>query len=302
MSLGAGAALAAIHHPARDQLLLLRHAFRPDHPHRELCRELRHPADRRGHDLQRRGAGRHGRPHRLRPARRPFRRQARAGARACSRRRSARSPMSSCASSPRSTRSAALFGFIYAGIMPLYAVLMRENFPLRMMGTVIGGTAMAGSLGMATGPLAGGLIYDAFCQLRLALYRLLGDGPRRLPDGDDVQAVSQKGLQGSNAACTWKTPQSLTEKQPAFSGSFQSRRNVSLFRHGRACPGHPRLSCGFVVKTWMPGIADKFTQSAQGRLLWPGMTSFAVRPNFIGCLSVSPQATYLLIASALTGV
>ena len=57
---------------------------------------------------------------------------------------------------------AVLFGFIYAGVMPLYAVLARENFPQRMMGTVIGGTAMAGSLGMATGPLAGGLIYDAF--------------------------------------------------------------------------------------------------------------------------------------------
>jgi MFS family permease len=57
---------------------------------------------------------------------------------------------------------AALFGFIYAGVMPLYAVLARENFPLRMMGTIIGGTAMAGSLGMATGPLAGGLIYDTF--------------------------------------------------------------------------------------------------------------------------------------------
>jgi MFS family permease len=57
---------------------------------------------------------------------------------------------------------AAAFGFIYAGVMPLYAVLARENFPLKMMGTVIGGTAMAGSLGMATGPLAGGLIYDAF--------------------------------------------------------------------------------------------------------------------------------------------
>ena len=57
---------------------------------------------------------------------------------------------------------AALFGFIYAGIMPLYAVLARENFPLRMMGTIIGGTTMAGSLGMATGPLAGGLIYDTF--------------------------------------------------------------------------------------------------------------------------------------------
>ena len=57
---------------------------------------------------------------------------------------------------------AALFGFIYAGVMPLYAVLARENFPLRMMGTVIGGTAMAGGLGMATGPLAGGMIYDTF--------------------------------------------------------------------------------------------------------------------------------------------
>ena len=41
-------------------------------------------------------------------------------------------------------------------------MLVRENFPLRMLGTVIGGTAMAGSLGMATGPVAGGLIYDSF--------------------------------------------------------------------------------------------------------------------------------------------
>ena len=57
---------------------------------------------------------------------------------------------------------AALIGFIYAGTMPLYSVLARENFPMRMMGTVIGGTAMAGSLGMASGPVAGGLIYDTF--------------------------------------------------------------------------------------------------------------------------------------------
>ena len=40
-------------------------------------------------------------------------------------------------------------------------MLVRENFPLRILGTIIGGTAMAGSLGMALGPLAGGLIYDA---------------------------------------------------------------------------------------------------------------------------------------------
>ncbi|MFL6734390.1 MAG: MFS transporter, partial [Sphingomicrobium sp.] len=57
---------------------------------------------------------------------------------------------------------AAVFGFIYAGTMPLYAVIARENFPLKMMGTVIGGTVMAGGLGMATGPVIGGIIYDTY--------------------------------------------------------------------------------------------------------------------------------------------
>jgi MFS family permease len=56
--------------------------------------------------------------------------------------------------------AAALFGFVYSGVMPLYAVLARENFPLRMMGTIIGGTSMAGSLGMAIGPVLGGWLYD----------------------------------------------------------------------------------------------------------------------------------------------
>jgi MFS family permease len=56
--------------------------------------------------------------------------------------------------------AAVLFGFVYSGIMPLYAVLARENFPLRMMGTIIGGMSMAGSLGMASGPVLGGWLYD----------------------------------------------------------------------------------------------------------------------------------------------
>jgi MFS family permease len=55
---------------------------------------------------------------------------------------------------------AALFGFAYAGVMPLYSVIVRENFPLRMLGTIIGSTTMAGSLGMAMGPLLGGWIFD----------------------------------------------------------------------------------------------------------------------------------------------
>ncbi len=57
---------------------------------------------------------------------------------------------------------AVVFGLAYAGVMPLYAVIARENFPMRIMGTIFGATAMAGSLGMALGPLAGGWIFDAY--------------------------------------------------------------------------------------------------------------------------------------------
>src|SRR5690606_40518904 len=57
---------------------------------------------------------------------------------------------------------AVMVGFVFAGTMPLYAVIIRENFPLRMLGTIIGAMAMAGSLGMSTGPLLGGLLFDNF--------------------------------------------------------------------------------------------------------------------------------------------
>src|SRR6202171_380386 len=43
-------------------------------------------------------------------------------------------------------------------------------------------------------------------------------------------------------------------------------------------PGHPRLSCLDAAKTWVPGIADKVTQSAPARLLWPGMRN-STRPD-----------------------
>jgi MFS family permease len=57
---------------------------------------------------------------------------------------------------------AAAFGFAYAGVMPLYAVLLRENFPVSIIGTVVGAASMASSLGMAIGPLLGGVIFDQF--------------------------------------------------------------------------------------------------------------------------------------------
>ncbi|HYX04494.1 MAG TPA: MFS transporter [Reyranella sp.] len=55
---------------------------------------------------------------------------------------------------------ALVFGLAYGGVMPLYAVIAREYFPMRIMGTVFGAAAMVSSLGMAFGPAIGGWIYD----------------------------------------------------------------------------------------------------------------------------------------------
>jgi len=56
---------------------------------------------------------------------------------------------------------AAVFGTAYGGVMPLYAVLARESFGQRAMGTVFGAMTMVSALGMAFGPWAGGTIFDA---------------------------------------------------------------------------------------------------------------------------------------------
>jgi MFS family permease len=54
------------------------------------------------------------------------------------------------------------FGLAYGGVMPLYAVLVREYFGARIMGTVFGAVSAFASLGMALGPWAGGYVYDTF--------------------------------------------------------------------------------------------------------------------------------------------
>jgi MFS family permease len=57
---------------------------------------------------------------------------------------------------------ALVFGFAYGGVMPLYAILVREYFGARIMGSVFGAAALTSTLGMALGPMAGGWLYDAF--------------------------------------------------------------------------------------------------------------------------------------------
>ncbi len=53
-----------------------------------------------------------------------------------------------------------VFGLAYGGVMPLYAILVRDFFGARIMGSVFGAVSAFASLGMAIGPVAGGWVYD----------------------------------------------------------------------------------------------------------------------------------------------
>ena len=56
---------------------------------------------------------------------------------------------------------ALVFGFAYGGVMPLYAILVREYFGARVIGAAFGAVSTAATLGMALGPWIGGSLYDA---------------------------------------------------------------------------------------------------------------------------------------------
>jgi MFS family permease len=55
---------------------------------------------------------------------------------------------------------ALVFGVAYGGVMPLYALLTREHFGERIMGTAYGGVFFISSIGMGVGSYAGGYIFD----------------------------------------------------------------------------------------------------------------------------------------------
>jgi MFS family permease len=57
---------------------------------------------------------------------------------------------------------ALIFGLSYGGVMPLYAILVREYFGERIMGTAYGAVFLISTLGMALGSWSGGFLYDAF--------------------------------------------------------------------------------------------------------------------------------------------
>jgi len=93
---------------------------------------------------------------------------------------------------------ALVFGFAYGGVMPLYAILVREYFGERIMGTAFGAVAFVSTLGMALGPWAGGWLYDTFGSYLWLFVGSFGIG---------LGAVA--------IACTFRPPRQLTAAMPS---------------------------------------------------------------------------------------
>ena len=55
---------------------------------------------------------------------------------------------------------AAIFGVAYGGVMPLYALVTREYFGEKVMGTAYGGVFLVSTFGMGLGSFTGGWFYD----------------------------------------------------------------------------------------------------------------------------------------------
>lgn len=97
---------------------------------------------------------------------------------------------------------ALVFGTAYGGAMPLYALVTREYFGERVMGTTYGGVFFISSVGMGIGSYAGGHLFDA-----LGSYRWLYVGS------------SAVGLSAVLLALTLRPPRAVAVARAAAAGT-----------------------------------------------------------------------------------
>ena len=96
-----------------------------------------------------------------------------------------------------------IFGLAYGGVMPLYAVLVREYFGANIMGSVFGAVSAFASLGMALGPWRRRMGVRHLPRLQLALCRLVrhrhrrGRGGAELPVGKAAVATVARSRTGA---------------------------------------------------------------------------------------------------------
>ncbi len=108
---------------------------------------------------------------------------------------------------------ALLFGFSYGGVMPLYAIVVREYFGARIMGTAFGAVGFVATLGMALGPWRAGGSTTASAAISGCTWARSGSGWGRWPSRSR-----------SGRPVRWRPgcrarPRPLTERHPRVAGS-----------------------------------------------------------------------------------
>ena len=77
--------------------------------------------------------------------------------------------MESSLSSPNISAPAPFSFFpAYGGLVPTYSLICREHFSTAELGSRIGVIYLFGTIGMALGGVAGGLVFDSFGSYRIA--------------------------------------------------------------------------------------------------------------------------------------
>ena len=95
-----------------------------------------------------------------------------------------------------------LFGISYGGVMPLYALVTREYFGQKVMGSAYGAVFLISTLGMGIGSWAGGFIHDA-----LGTYAWL------------FISSAAIGVMAMVLALTFRAPRVVVRARPATAGA-----------------------------------------------------------------------------------
>ena len=128
----------------------------------------------------------------------------------------------------------ALFGLFQGGIVPSYAIIVREYFSPREAGTRLGLVLMATLLGMALGGWLSGLIFDLTGSYRAAFLNGLALEPGERVDHDLAVAAAPRRRDLANAlTASWIDRESRT-RRPAI--PWSSRRPPGCARAASRFP------------------------------------------------------------------
>ena len=123
---------------------------------------------------------------------------------------------------------AGLFGLVYGGIVPCYAIIVRELFPLRQVGWRIGIVFLFGTIGMALGGWLGGQIFDLTGSYHSAFLVGVGVQPRQSRPGRHAAGAPGLAPAPARGGVSGRAPRSFTP--------LRGKLRISVAARGQRVP------------------------------------------------------------------